>query len=307
MSWLKSATRKPLGVQTEKKMRAHDIICIHTMVGYLASTDDMFKQNGYTGTESHFGIGGRWGSDARRELDGVIYQWQDTDYEADANLDGAPRVLSIETADNAPSLPREIQPWTPKQVESIVNLIAVLCLLYDIPPVLIPDTKPGRRGLGYHAQGIAPNRVTGGEVWSVSRGKECPGPVRIQQFKTVIVPAVAQRLRELKEKYDVLNDKDREWLNTQGPKWAKAAVVDWADDLNIPNKVLNPGDVQGANWSFTGWAAAQDQKADRANDKQNATDAKVESLTASLAKLETQNGLLKMMLEELLLRIPAAK
>lgn len=194
MVWLSSSLRKPLGAQTERMLQRKDIICIHTMVGFLYSTEQMFLAGGYKGTESHFGIGGKWGSDRDRGLDGVVWQWQDTDYEADANLEGAHRVLSIETADNAPRLPEDILLWTPKQERAIVDLIVELCIKYDIPPVLIPDTKPGRRGLAYHAQGCSPNVVNGGERWSTSAGKVCPGPARIRQFKNVIIPAVQRKL-----------------------------------------------------------------------------------------------------------------
>jgi hypothetical protein len=164
------------------------------MVGYLASTDDMFREHGYTGTESHFGVGGKWGGDKARDLDGVKYQWQDTDFEADANLEGHWHVISIETADNAPESPEDIMAWTPKQIVAIVELIVELCRKYDIPPVLIPDTLPHRRGLAYHAQGCTPNIVKGGEAWSTKKGKVCPGPTRIRQFKNVIIPAVQAEL-----------------------------------------------------------------------------------------------------------------
>lgn len=176
-------------------MSSKGIICIHTMVGFLWTTEEMFAQGGFTGTESHFGVGGKWGADKDRELDGVVWQFQDTDFEADANLEGAHHVISIETADNAPKFPEDILAWTPKQEEAIVNLIVELCRLYDIPAELIPDTKPHRRGLAYHAQGCTPNIVPGGEVWSEKKGKVCPGPARIRQFKNVIIPEVQRRLR----------------------------------------------------------------------------------------------------------------
>lgn len=195
MVWLASAVRKPLGRQTESRLSSKDIICVHTMVGYLATTGAMFQQGGFTGTESHFGVGGKWGIDKEKGLDGTVWQWQDTDYTADANLEGAHHVLSIETADNVPRRPEDILAWTPRQEVAIVNLIAELCVMYDIPPELIPDTKPHRRGLAYHAQGCTPNIVSGGERWSLSAGKVCPGPARIRQFKFVIVPAVRDKLR----------------------------------------------------------------------------------------------------------------
>ena len=188
-----------MGPQTEPALRSKDIICVHTMVGYLASTDAMFKRDGYGGTESHFGIGGVWGSDLSAQLNGVIYQWQDLNYQADANLEGNPYIISIETADNAPQLAKDIRPWTDAQVEAMVRLIADLCKRYDIPPKLIPDTKPGRRGLAFHAQGIEPRLVDGGRKWSLARGKECPGPVRIQQFMNQVIPLVQKKLNPPEE------------------------------------------------------------------------------------------------------------
>lgn len=191
MSLYEHAVQRPLAARmTQARMTRHDIICLHTMVGYLKTTDEMFKQGGYTGVESHYGVGGIWGPDADHHLDGVVYQWVNDDYRADANLDGNHRLISIETADNAPQHAADIRPWTPRQVEAIIRLVADRCARYDIPAELVPDSKPGRRGIAYHRQGIDPWRVAGGEVWSKSRGKECPGDARIAQLKTVIIPGV---------------------------------------------------------------------------------------------------------------------
>lgn len=185
-------------------MARHDIVCLHTMVGYLTSTDAMFRRGGWSGTESHFGVGGKWGGDVAKDYDGEVFQWQDTGWRADANLDGNPRIISIETADNAPNLVRDIQPWTPKQLDAIVKIIVWACKTHDIPAVLIPDSKPGRRGIGYHRQGCEHSSgvgkvpgflVAGGERWSSSLGKECPGPQRIAQIKAIIIPRVQAALK----------------------------------------------------------------------------------------------------------------
>jgi hypothetical protein len=175
-------------------MTRHDIICLHTMVGFLTSTDAMFMKNGYAGVESHFGVGGIWGGDKAADLDGVVYQWQDTEFSADANLNGNRRLISIETADNAPKSAKDIEPWTPKQCAAIIALVARLCAKYDIPAELVPDSKPTRRGIAYHRQGIDPWRVDGGEVWSSARGKECPGDRRIEQITAEIIPGVRSAL-----------------------------------------------------------------------------------------------------------------
>ena len=200
------AAYKPLGPQTEPRMTGHDVVCLHTMVGYLSSTDAYFRAAngvGYAGTESHFGVGGQWGKDASLGLDGTVWQWQDIAYQADANLDGNPTTISIETADNAA---RPIKPWTPLQCEAIAQILAWLCSREahaecpsswtchreGIPLALITDTKPGRRGIGYHRQGCDPWRVEGGVRWSGSYGKDCPTEPRIQQ-----IPAVIARAQEI--------------------------------------------------------------------------------------------------------------
>ncbi len=188
------ASWRPLGAQTQPRMSSHEVVCLHTCVGFLASTDAMFRDQGFGGTESHFGVGGKWGSDAGQGLDGAVWQWQDLDFTADANLEGNPRVISIETADNAPQLPGDIEAWTPAQVDAIVDLVAWLCRTYAIPARLIADTVPGTKGIGYHAQGTAATLPAGAERWSTTVGKPCPTARRIAQITAEIIPRVQQAL-----------------------------------------------------------------------------------------------------------------
>jgi hypothetical protein len=203
------ATRNPLsGSQTQPRMRAHDFLCWHTMVGSLAGTRAMFQSKGYGGTESHFGTGGA----------GEIEQWQDLAFTADANYLGNPTVISVENADLGPGFTRwntndgsAVPAFTDAQVRTLIALGVAACLpgthpgsmhtdcphdwacyRVGIPPALVPDTKPGRRGLAYHAMGVPGNGlVPGGVQWSTARGKVCPGARRIAQIREVIVPAIA--------------------------------------------------------------------------------------------------------------------
>ena len=214
----------PLGPQTQGRMTSHDVVCLHTMVGTLAGTDGYFTSGngaGYLGTESHYGVGGKWGADATRGWDGHVKQWQDRAYIADANLQGKYRVISVETADNAA---RPIQPWTPAQCESLARIIAWesstaahadcpttwQCHQTGIPISLVPDSKPGRRGVAYHRQGVDPWRVDGGEWWSESDGKDCPTQARIDQ-----IPGILARARQIAggatptPQEDDMNDLDR--------------------------------------------------------------------------------------------------
>lgn len=167
-------------------MDRHDLICWHTMVGYLKSTDAYFHG---ADVFSHFGIGGAWGSDGPAKLDGVTFQWQDTAYRAAANLNGNPRIISVETADNAT---RPIAPWTLYQEDEIVDLMVWGYREHGIPLVLAPDSRPGRRGQAYHRLGCDPYRAGGGELWSRAYGKDCPTDARIRRL-----PALIERANDL--------------------------------------------------------------------------------------------------------------
>lgn len=180
---------RPLGVQTQARMRRVDIICLHTMVGSLWGTDRYFMSNGYGGTESHFGVG----------HDGEVIQWQDTEYTADANYRGSWHIVSIETADTGTGFPRwntqdgsAVPAWTDKQVEELARLVAWNCRVHDVPCELIDNSKLGQRGIGYHRQGVPGFMVAGGEQWSTARGKVCPGDRRVAQ-----IPAIIERAREI--------------------------------------------------------------------------------------------------------------
>jgi hypothetical protein len=235
---------RPLGPQTQPLMRAHDIVCLHTMAGYLTGTRSWFAEGngpGYKGTESHFGVGGKWGPDLAAGLDGVVDQWQDLRYTADANLEGADRVISIETADNAA---RPIEAWSAAQVEALVDLLVWLadpathadcpsswtCHLAGIPLTVIPDTLPGRRGIGWHAQGIAPQLVAGGEVWSRAAGKDCPTAARIAQIPGLVARAAA--------KAETIREDE---IMPTADEIAEAVVVRLADvlDPTAPSKVTS--------------------------------------------------------------------
>lgn len=179
--------QRPTGARLQPLMTAHDVICLHTMGGRLSGTDAFFRRDGYDGTESHFGVG----------ADGLICQWQDLARTADANLDGNHRVISIETADVGDPFPAwdtrtgNVPAWTPAQLDALAGLIAWLCARFDIPPVAIPDSRPGRRGVGWHRLGIDPWRAPGGEKWSAARGKVCPGDRRIAQIPGLVAAAAA--------------------------------------------------------------------------------------------------------------------
>lgn len=189
MSRYSSAIWKPITNRSTKQVQK-DICCWHTAVGSLYGTWNYFEGGaGGRGVYSHGMIGGIWGSDATRDLDGVAWQMQDSDLRSAANLDGNWRVIAWETADNAV---RPIAPWTTRQCAKIVQIMVEAYHVDGIPLQLVPDSKVGRRGHAYHRLGCDPYRTADGELWSQAYGKDCPTDPRIRQL-----PALVERARDI--------------------------------------------------------------------------------------------------------------
>jgi peptidoglycan hydrolase-like protein with peptidoglycan-binding domain len=167
-----SAVWRPLDVeQTEPSIGVPRVLIFHTMVGNLAGTDRMFRTQGYYGTESTFGVGGRWESPS---LDGVVYQWQALDHQADAQWDGNAYATSIETADGG----NPTNPWTALQLNALVRLGVWWCRQTGNPPVLVKTLSD--KGIGYHRQFPEWNR----------NGHSCPGDVRLRQLVHDVIPTI---------------------------------------------------------------------------------------------------------------------
>jgi hypothetical protein len=123
------------------------------------------------GTESHFYV----------RLTGEIEQYRDTGIQADAQLDGngfqrdgkSVGFLSVETAG------MESGRWTDEQIASLKKLARWVHEKFDIPLRKCPAWN--QPGYGFHTMFGAPSH------WTPSV-KTCPGPERIKQFNTIIVP-----------------------------------------------------------------------------------------------------------------------
>lgn len=173
--WYPSAERRPLGTQTEPSIGTPKVFIVHTMVGFLKGTDAMFKRQGYTGTESTFGLGGPWDGAA---LDGAVWQWQALGRQADAQGTGNAVATSVETSDAG----HPERPWSPAQVRSLIALGAWWCLQTGNPPELV--TSPDGKGFGYHRQFKA---------WNPNN-HSCPGNTRLAQYVDEVIPGVKQFL-----------------------------------------------------------------------------------------------------------------
>lgn len=165
---------RPLSaVQTEPVIKPRQLIW-HTMVGYLGSTEAMFRRDGYSGTESTFGLGGKYDG----ANDGVVYQWQSLDRQADAQFDANDWANSIECSDGG----HWSEPFSDKQVESSIRLGVWWCEQTGVAPVKCSSwTSPG---FGYHKMFHEWNRDA----------HECPGAARAAQLENVIWPEIARSL-----------------------------------------------------------------------------------------------------------------
>lgn len=236
----------------QAKMVRHDLVILHTMAGSLGGTESHFKKQGYSGTFSHFGIG----------PNGETYQWQDTDFRSAANGAANPRSVTVETADYGPGFPKwnlndasQIPAWTPAQVETLVNLIVWACRTHNIPCVLVPDSKPGRRGIAWHRLGVVGYAVRGGEIWSSARGKVCPGNRRIAQIPGIVAEAArrlgnkppagvpASTAKPSSGQYPSLSEGDTGDLVARVQAWMKPRFS-YARDIDLGPRRYGPATVQ---------------------------------------------------------------
>lgn len=122
---------------------------------------------------------------------GGIIQYVDLDVRSYATLNGNGSVIAWESEGG---VGEDVNgPWTDGQMEAGAFLLAYANETEGTPLEVMPDSRPGSRGMGYHRLGVDPFRVAGGELWSSARGKVCPGPTRIGQ-----IPAMVARARELR-------------------------------------------------------------------------------------------------------------
>lgn len=158
-------------------------ICLHTIVGNPPAH------------AAHFSV----------RADGHIFQSRDTRFRSAANYYGNDDVIAIENDDHGPEFGswnvndgHAVPGFTDAQIEANARIIAWGYKTHGIPIVRCPDSKDASQGVAWHRQGIDGNfaaagyayggRVAGGELWSTSYGKVCPGDRRIKQINERIIP-----------------------------------------------------------------------------------------------------------------------
>ena len=138
------------------------VAILHVDAGNASSLFSYFKYRS-GGIESHFFV----------RSDGVVEQYRNIFWQADANLDANDFAVSIETQGYGSGK------WNDKQLASIKALLIWLNGEAGIP--LHQVGKWDGEGVGYHTLFGAPSHWT-------PVAKSCPGPSRKVQFHGVLVP-----------------------------------------------------------------------------------------------------------------------
>ena len=173
MARMPGALWKPVNKNRPARRKGRGI-CLHVAVSEAASLQGFFS--GST-ADSHFYV----------RKDGTIEQMVDTDLVAYANAAGNSTLISVETQGGVTNADGE--PWTPQQVDALARICRWASDTDGFPLQPMPDSRPTSRGVGYHRLGCKPWVVAGGEVWSSSVGKICPGAAKIAQIPQIIAAA----------------------------------------------------------------------------------------------------------------------
>jgi hypothetical protein len=175
-----------------RKLYAHNRCQLHVAVSNAKSLFSFFNQPNRP--SSHFYI----------RKDGIVEQYVDTDYRAEADLEGNDASISVETQGAYPGGIANTEPWTPEQLVAIAKLFAWLVKTHGIAAKMATSSQrdSSSHGLSWHRLGIdgafppLPSILAGriqrggGMRYSYSRGKACPGNAKIEQIPGILSSAL---------------------------------------------------------------------------------------------------------------------
>jgi hypothetical protein len=123
-----------------------------------------------------------------------------------------------------------------------------LAVRYGIGLERIRDSRRGRRGIGWHRQGVDRWRAPGGESWSTKVGKVCPGDRRIAQ-----IPGLITEARRITQRGGDMTPDERDRLRRveRGVELILQQLVGPGATIAEPF----PGVEQGGGWEQ--WRAGQ--------------------------------------------------
>ncbi|WP_329336051.1 N-acetylmuramoyl-L-alanine amidase [Streptomyces sp. NBC_01352] len=173
MAWYPGAVKMELQPESDSQQAIRPTqLIVHSIAGPWTAKRTYEYWRDSTNLESHFGLG----------YAGDLAQYIGTQTRADANADANRRAdgtgaVSIETASNT----KASDPWTPEQIEQLIQLGVWLHKTHAIPLRICRTASDP--GYGYH-------RLH--REWSTS-GTACPGDARVRQFNEVVFPGIVAR------------------------------------------------------------------------------------------------------------------
>jgi hypothetical protein len=162
---------------------------LHVAVSEAASLHPMFNRPKQA--SCHFYV----------RKDGIVEQYIDTAYRAEADYEGNDATISVETQGGVKNPNGE--KWTVAQVKAIAKLFAWISKTHKIPAKLATNSKIGdsSHGLSWHRLGIDGNFPSlpsplagrkqrgGGMHYTQHFGKLCPGDAKIKQIPEILAAA----------------------------------------------------------------------------------------------------------------------
>lgn len=165
---------------------------LHVDAGNAFDLFDFFK-NRSGGIESHGHI-----PKTPTPKGKALFQYRDTNFEADANFLANPFALSFETQGFGEGT------WNDFQLDGIKQVILWGRKKHSIPLRVMQSWNDPRGGWGYHTLFGAPS------PWTPAV-KSCPGDERKEQFHDLIVPW----MRDRKLGNGFMNNEDKEYFETE--------------------------------------------------------------------------------------------
>jgi hypothetical protein len=136
-----------------------------------------------------------WHAYLPREGPGI--QYIDLDYVAYTSRDGNPSMASFESQGGVGTAAQvNAEPWNDNQIRLAAVYLRHLHDTEGVPLQLMPDSRPWSRGFATHRLGIDPWRVSGGELWTKSYGKLCPGDRKHEQRIDIVRLAASGDLED---------------------------------------------------------------------------------------------------------------
>lgn len=181
--------RPPPGMYVGPVRQKTDLVIWHVDAGNANSLYGWWNQAGSGQNGSHFFV----------KTDGTVEQYAPIDRITWTSGNGSIRSVGIETQGYAAG------EWTPAQRAALIKLTRWLCKTLGVPMVMAPNSKLTSRGIAWHRQGVPATQAqkaakvsqTGGELWSSSVGKVCPGPDREKQIPHMVGEIANQSIIDL--------------------------------------------------------------------------------------------------------------